>query len=195
MNTINIITAVQMATTALLVHDLLTLHQFSLSVIRNRYLQKQRLSNQIRSRECVISFIHLWDDVMFKRQFRLTRTSFWHLHNMLLLYKWENHDYYIQKHYKYAIRSSGSPVTLELQLYITIRLLSGASYLECIWYRVQSNSVYYIFWKTICLIDLALKNLTLPTDNGGVARMVESWAVKREIRHHGFAFTSGSFIM
>jgi hypothetical protein len=73
-------------------------------------------------------------------------------------------------------------------------LLSGASYLECIWYRVEPNSVYYIFWKTICLINQALNNLTLPTDNEGVARMVESWAVKGEIRHHGITTNFGTFM-
>jgi hypothetical protein len=46
----------------------------------------------------------------------------------------------------YATQSSGSSITVELRLYITLRFLSGASYLNMIWYAVDVRSVPGIFW-------------------------------------------------
>jgi hypothetical protein len=45
-------------------------------------------------------------------------------------YKTSNFGYDDEKHFKFATLSSGSPVTLELGLFITLRILSGASYLD-----------------------------------------------------------------
>jgi hypothetical protein len=44
-------------------------------------------------------------------------------------------------------------VTLELRLFITLRILSGASYLAMIWYAGDVKAVPSIFWSTICGID------------------------------------------
>jgi hypothetical protein len=40
--------------------------------------------------------------------------------------------------------SSGSPITAELQLYFTLWLLSGASYLDMIRYAVEVDSIQQI---------------------------------------------------
>jgi hypothetical protein len=45
-------------------------------------------------------------------------------------------EYDFGQHASYATRSSGSPIPLELWLYITLWILSGTSYLDMIWYAV-----------------------------------------------------------
>jgi hypothetical protein len=110
-----------------------------------------------RDRSSVIQFIHSWTDDMFKRQFRLTREDFFLLERCI----YDNmakKGYDSKKHYDLATRSSGSPITLELRLYVTLRICSGASYLDMIWYQVDIKSVPDIFWRTICDIDEAIAN-------------------------------------
>jgi hypothetical protein len=53
------------------------------------------------------------------------------LHTAILDYLNRN-GYDESKHYKYARISSGSPITVELQLYVTLWLLSVVSYLDMI---------------------------------------------------------------
>jgi hypothetical protein len=103
----------------------------------------------------------------------------------------ERKGYDYEKHAMYATRSSGSPVPLELRLYITLRILSGASYLDMIWYGVEVKSVPGIFWRTVCDIDDALDNINFPTDEAGIQQVVDNWAAKRRERH-GFATNMGT---
>jgi hypothetical protein len=122
------------------------------------YTSKKRSGNVKRDRAGAIKFVQSWTDVMVKPQFCLTRQDFRYLHNKIIFYKFKN-GYNQEQHHEYAYRSSGSPITLELRLYMTLRLLSGASYLDLIWYGCEINSIPLIFWKTICLIDAALDNI------------------------------------
>jgi hypothetical protein len=98
----------------------------------------------------------------------------------IMNYKTSNFGYDDEKHFKFATLSSGSPVTLELRLFITLRILSGASYLDMIWCAVDVNTVPSIFWATICDIDEALDNINVPSDADGMAQLVDNWAKKRE---------------
>jgi len=88
----------------------------------------------------VIQFVHSWDDVTSKRQFWLTHEDFYQLEKAILDNKFRQ-GYDLERHYKYASRSSGSPIKLELRLFITLRLLGGASYLDIIWYGVSLHSI------------------------------------------------------
>jgi hypothetical protein len=93
--------------------------------MQNRKPKHQYKANVHRDRASVIRFIHSWDDDMFKQQFRLSWEDFASLENLILDHKFRNgYDY--EKYIKYASLSSGSPSTLELRLYITLRLCSGA---------------------------------------------------------------------
>ena len=117
--------------------------------------KRKRQPNVHRDRSSVIKFIHSWTDDMFKRQFRLTREDFFLLERCI----YDNmakKGYDPKKHYDLATRSSGSPITLELRLYVTLRICSGASYLDMVWYQVDVKSVPDIFWRTICDIDEAI---------------------------------------
>jgi hypothetical protein len=82
-------------------------------------------------------------------------------------------------------------VTLELRLFITLRILSGASYLDVIWYVINVNTVPSILWSTICDISDALDNINFLSDADGTAQLVDNWAKKRENKH-GFATNMGT---
>jgi hypothetical protein len=77
---------------------------------------------------------------MFKRKFHMTRPDFFLL-EATIMENMERNGYNHEKHNSFATRSSGSSISLELRLYITLRILSGASYLDMIWYGVEVRSV------------------------------------------------------
>lgn len=93
--------------------------------------------NQARDRQYSLEYVRSWDDVTFQRQFRLHRRAFNNLINLLI-------DI-LETNESMAIRSSGSSINPELKLYITLRILAGASYLDMIWYNVSVNSVMMSF--------------------------------------------------
>ena len=81
-------------------------------------------------RDCiaVIDFIHSWSGNMFQRQFRLSKKDVYFLEDAMCDHKITYYGYDEEKHNKFAMLSSGSPATLELRLFIMLRILSGASY-------------------------------------------------------------------
>jgi hypothetical protein len=103
----------------------------------------------------------------------------------------ERKGYDYEKHARYATQSSGSLVSIELRLYIMLRILCGASYLDMIWYGVEVKSVPGIFWRTICDIDDTLDSINFPTDKAGIQQVVDNWAAKRR-DCHGFATNMGT---
>jgi hypothetical protein len=78
--------------------------------------------------------------------------------------------YDIHKNYKHASRSIGFPIVLELRLFITLQLLSGASFLDMIWYGVSLKSIPELFWKTVCEIYETVDNINFSTDSLGVMK-------------------------
>jgi hypothetical protein len=80
---------------------------------------------------------------------------------------------------------------LELRLYIKLRILSGASYLDMIWYMVEIRSVPRPFWRTICDIDDAVDNINFPTNEAGNMQVVKIWSAKQR-DCHGFATNMGT---
>jgi len=81
--------------------------------------KRKREANLRRDRRSVIEFVHGWDDDMFKRQFRLSREDFYEVESAILSNK-VRHGYDLEQHYKYARLSSGSPISIELWLLITL---------------------------------------------------------------------------
>jgi hypothetical protein len=127
---------------------------------------------------------------MFRRQFRVTRDDFSLLETTILENMGRN-GYNVSRHVAYATRSSGSLITVELQLYIMLWILSGASYLDMIWYAVDVRSVPGIFWRTVCNIDESIDNINFPTDEVGLMQLVDNWSAKRKDRH-GFTTNTGT---
>jgi hypothetical protein len=92
-----------------------------------------RIGNVHRDGAEILIWAAELDEKMFNRQFRLCRTDFFYV-----LVKISDD---LSKNTKNDICSSGSPITLELMLLITLRILAGASYLDMIHYRVYIDSV------------------------------------------------------
>ncbi len=159
---------------------------------KRKGVKRRRRANEERDRSSVIQFIRGWDDVMFKRQFRLCREDFYQLEQAVLDHKLRQ-GYNLERHYKYASWSSGSPITLELRLFITLRLLSGASYLDMIWYGVSIRSIPALFWETICDVDEAVDNVNFPMETLGIMQVADNWARRRKERH-GFTTNMGTVL-
>jgi hypothetical protein len=154
--------------------------------------KRKRKSNVHRDRRSVIQFIHSWSNDMFRGQFRVARDDF-SLLETAILENMERKGYDFGRHASYATQSSDSPITLELRLYITLWILSGASYLDMIWYAVEVRSVPGIFWRMICDIDEAVDNINFPTDEVGLVQLVDNWSAKQKDRH-GFTTNMGTVL-
>ena len=117
----------------------------------------------VRDREHAWNFVISWSDELFCRQFRLPKPVFFSLCERLKAgypgprsIGYEN--YLIsQRQGKNSTPDSG-PITMEIKLAITLRLLAGASELDMIWYGVQLSSVNTVFHFVINLIDQVLTN-------------------------------------
>ena len=114
----------------------------------------------VRNRKQSWDFILSWSADLFYRQFRLPKENFFVLSERLKSIYPGSHSTGLMK-YQFAqlkgCRSSpeSGPITIELKLAITLRLLAGASHLDMIWYGVQSSTVSAIFNFILPLIDIA----------------------------------------
>lgn len=103
-------------------------------------MEPPRIGNSRSDRQSALQYVRSWDDDMFRRQFRLCREDFGALLGKISPLTIRNEAK--------AISSSGSSISPELRLMITLRILAGAKYLDMIWYRVnvelnhKSPSIY-----------------------------------------------------
>ena len=118
--------------------------------------KRKRSGNRKRNREHVQRTIDGWTDLMFRRQFRMTRSSFGKLRDII-------DRQFPPRDGEMARRSSGSTVSTTIRLYVTLRVLAGASYLDMVWYEVPVNSVMPIVIDMSTKITQVLQNVTLPT--------------------------------
>ena len=79
----------------------------------------------------------------------------------------------IQRNEKKATASSGSSISPELRLMITLRILAGAKYLDMIWYRVNVDHVSEIVLDCVRAINSTLKNINIPASE-------EEWIFETE---------------
>jgi len=122
---------------------------------------KKRKKKVVRDRDSAWEFIQSWDDDLFHHQFRIERQEFFDLCSKCKnCYpgKYEkgldNYNFSLIKG-KNSTPLSG-PITMEIKLAITLRLLAGASHLDMIWYGVQLVTVNAIFLTTIELINKSM---------------------------------------
>jgi hypothetical protein len=74
---------------------------------------------------------------------------------------------------------------------VTLQILSGASYLDMIWYGVEIRSVPALFWKTVCDIGGALDNINFPMDESELMQLVNNLSAKHK-DGHGFTTNMGT---
>lgn len=133
-----------------------------------------RACNVKRDRIGMLRWARELDDKMFRRQFRLVREDFFYV---LLKISGD-----LQKNEKQALNSSGSSITPELKLMITLRILAGASYLDMIHYRVHVDSVASIVWETVQAIHSKIDNIKLASTTEECLCIAKVWAAIQFIR-------------
>lgn len=127
-----------------------------------------RRGNSHRNRELILEWSNTIDDAMFVRQFRLCREDFYVVQQKI--------KPLLRKDVQQAVNSSGSSVTPQLMLLITLRILAGASYLDMIHYHVHIDSVNKIFWDTVVAIHNAVDNIKLAVTEMGCKVLVRDWS-------------------
>ena len=149
----------------------------------------------IKSRERPLDFINSWSDVMFYRQFRMDREDFNNLLSLMIAgYPgshsdgWSNYCFAKEK----ADRSYGH-IPLELKLYITMRMLSGASYLDMIWYGVDINYVTTIFKFCVSIILQVDKQIFMPESVEDWNDLAARWSQK-SVTKFGFDLMPGTVL-
>ena len=137
-----------------------------------------RKGNMRRDRSAIIKWAAELDDKMFARQFRLCREDFFYILSKITI------D--LKKDMRQARNSSGSAISPELMLMITLRILAGASYLDMIHYRVHVDSVGSIVWDTVLSIHKRIDNVRIANSEQECLRLAKDWAAIQLIRwgHH-----------
>jgi nuclease HARBI1 len=148
----------------------------------NVTIPRMRAPNVHRDRHAALEFVRSWDDTMFHRQFRLVREDF----NYVLQKIYS----LIEKDEEMARRSSGSSVSPELKLYICLRILAGASYLDMIWYQVHVDQVRHYIRPVLEAIHAVINNINLPYTLESFNQLASNWASVQD-RKHGFNPTPG----
>ena len=150
-------------------------------VLFNR-VKRGREGNKKRDRIRVERQVEEWTDEAFRRQFRMSRDSFKRLRDVI------DHEFPTgRESEEMARRSSGSRVSAAIRLYITLRVLAGASYLDMAWCEASLNSVTTIVVDMCKKITQALRNVTLPTAVEDLEAMAGEWedALSRKVHRRG----------
>jgi len=126
-------------------------------------------------RDHVLEFISTWSDDMFYRQFRMTREEFIELREALK-------PIIKARDIEMAKRSSGSAIPLEIKILITLRMLSGASYLELIHYGICIDHYEDYFFEVLEAMDKCqlLNNINMPKNETELAEVNEGWTSLQE---------------
>ena len=78
-----------------------------------------------------------------------------------------------EKSKRLAINSSGSYISNKLRLFITLRILAGASYLDMVWYEVNVEHVNELVTAMARKIDDILDNISI-TEDGAMIHYCDS---------------------
>ena len=102
-----------------------------------------------------------WSDELFYRQFGLAREDFFRLcERCKASYPGSEENgfanYTLAQSRGRASSGTSGPITMELKLAVTLRLLRGGAYLDMIWYGVQLSTVHVIFGFMLQLLDSVL---------------------------------------
>lgn len=125
--------------------------------------EEKRKPKVVRNRHESWNFVLSWDDSLFQRQFRTSKEDFFVLCEKCKSVYPGNSRYGFTNYQTALLQGARStpksgPITMEIKLAITLRILAGASYLDLIWYGVQVDSVHPIFLFTLNLLDQVLPN-------------------------------------
>ena len=117
----------------------------------------------VRDRAAAWSFVLTWSDDLFYRQFAIPKVEFFMLCEKIK----SNYpgsrgsgyqNYAFSQLQGYRSNPKSGPITMEIKLAITLRMLRGASELDMIWYGVQIQTVPIIFSFMVHQIDTAYRD-------------------------------------
>jgi hypothetical protein len=80
---------------------------------------------------------------------------------------------------------------MEIRIFITLCLCSGAMYLDMLWHCVSLKSIPEIFRSTICDIEKAVDYIFSPCDIVVIKKLINDWSKKHK-DHHGFTSNMGN---
>lgn len=132
-----------------------------------------KYGNDHKDRQMCILEVRSWNDEMFKRQFRLSRRAFNNLLSTIAPF--------MQVNETQAINSSGSAISPELLLLISLRILAGASYLDMIWYKVSVSHVMQYVLRVCIVINTHINNINFPSTNNELLLIAEGW--QKRVKH------------
>lgn len=120
-----------------------------------------RISSTLRDREAVVQKMDSLPDRSFKMHYRLSRPCFESLLQQVAPLLEPNDE-----GRRMAAISAGSFVPAKIMLAVTLRLLSGGSYLDIAFgYNVAETFVFKIFNKVILAMDKVLNNVEFPYES------------------------------
>lgn len=110
----------------------------------------------------------------FRKAFRMSRSSFYKLLALL--------QPLLEKDNEMGMRSGRRTVPADTRLGITLRLLTGAKYIDTMYtYRLESSTVYSIFHDTLHAIQNTLKLNGLPNDEEDLWSISNSFKRSRRL--------------
>ena len=142
-----------------------------------------RRPNAHRDRPGALEFIRSWDDTMFQRQMRVERGDFGDILEAIAPL--------IEKNEEMARRSSGSAISPEILLAMTLRLLAGANYLDLIWYQVSVDHVWEYVTPVLVAIHNTINNVTLPSTEAELDTAMGEWKTVSALKYGGLEVFSG----
>ena len=156
---------------------------------------KTRQAKNVYDRRSAWEFVLSWDEVMFSRQFRMKKGLF----RRIVQSCKENYpgrsadgllNYRLAQTRSKASSGGNPPITMEIKLAITLRLLAGASALDMVWYGVCLPTIEPLFHFSLLLLDKALSNEKVfrqPDTEEDWEEMAREWRAKMvEKKKHPF---------
>jgi DDE superfamily endonuclease len=141
------------------------------SVGRHSATRRSGSRRRDRQRFCTLESVLSLNE--FTRALRMTPSSFWALLSVL--------ERDLTRDEMMAARSSGGRVEPAIRLALTIRILSGASYLGMMMlFRIAKSTVYEAFHSTIASITKRLAMPGLPSTYGELQRIAQDFAISRQ---------------
>jgi hypothetical protein len=139
------------------------------AMLEDTYANVPRMPNVHRDRGACLSKVRSWTDDLFRKSFRIPRVIFNKILTIL--------SPVLSADKAMATRSSGSTTCPELMMYVALRFMAGASYLEFAWYEISLNHCIDVVMSVCSVIvsstDPFLNNIILPTDNDSLIKLAE----------------------
>lgn len=149
-----------------------------------------RAGNKKRNREHALDDVAGWSDRFFYRQFRMRRYDFDKIKESLIAAGFPARDE------EMARLSSGSPVRLETRMYVALRMVGGASYLDMHWYGVDVDKVVPLMIEVLEYMNRCayLDNIHVPLTHEEVAARRAEWRDISRRKHAGEDLIPGTVL-